>query len=114
MDATVRDRASEFAKEFARNISTAQELSEVMRLMSKSMIERMLQAEMDVHLSQDDARPAKAIATAEPSNIAETTEGAAPTSPAEGRPARRNRRNGTSPKTVQGEPGRLTIDTPRD
>src|SRR5271169_4584279 len=102
MDATVRDRASEFAKEFARNISTPQELSEVMRLMSKSMIERMLQAEMDVHLSQDDA--AKATATAEPSSITETTDTAAPTSPAKGKAARRNRRNGTSPKTVQGEP----------
>jgi putative transposase len=114
MEATLRDKAAEFAKEFARNISTPQELSEVMRLMSKSMIERMLQAEMDVHLSQDDARPAKATATAEPDDSAETMDGAAPTSPAKGKAARRNRRNGTSPKTVQGEPGRLTIETPRD
>ena len=55
MDATLRDKASEFAKKFAPNISTPQELSDVLRLMSKSMIECMLQAEMDVHLSEDGA-----------------------------------------------------------
>ncbi len=70
MEATLRDKAADFAKEFARNISTAQELNEVMRLMSKSMIERMLQAEMDVHLSQDDTRRAPATATAEVSSAA--------------------------------------------
>ncbi len=109
MEATLRDKAADFAKEFARNISTAQELNEVMRLMSKSMIERMLQAEMDVHLSQDDTRLAQATATAEPAGTAESSG-----SPGKGKRAGRNRRNGTSPKTVQGEPGRLTIDTPRD
>ena len=31
-----------------------------------------------------------------------------------GKALRRNRRNGTSTKTVQGEPGRMTIATPRD
>jgi len=56
MDATLRDKAEELAREIAGNISTPQDLSEVMRLMSKSMIERMLQAEMDVHLSQGGAR----------------------------------------------------------
>ncbi len=37
------------------NILTPRELSDVLRLMSKSMIECMLQAEMDVHLSEDGA-----------------------------------------------------------
>ena len=50
MDATLRDKAAEL-QEHCMDISTPQELSEIMRLMSKSMIERMLQAEMDVHLS---------------------------------------------------------------
>jgi putative transposase len=109
MEATLRDKAADFAKEFARNISTAQELNEVMRLMSKSMIERMLQAEMDVHLSPDETRPSQAPATAEPAATAEPD-----VSPAKGKRVGRNRRNGTTPKTVQGEPGRLTIETPRD
>ena len=116
MDATLRDKAAEFAKEFARNISTQQELSDVMRLMSKAMIERMLQAEMDVHLSQDGAArrgriPAIAAAKDGP---AETAAGATPAPSPEGKRVRRNRRNGTSTKTVQGEPGQMTVDTPRD
>ena len=79
MDATLRDKAAEFAKEFALNISTPQELSDVMRLMSKSMIERMLQAEMDVHLSEDGAaRIAQGVATAAAKD--RTTETAAETS----------------------------------
>ena len=78
------------------------------------MIECMLQAEMDVHLSEDGARiaparqpPRRRIA---PRRRART--GA--TRSAGGKGARRNRRNGTSSKTVQGEPGRMTIETPRD
>lgn len=108
MDAVLRDKAAEFAKEFARNISTAGELNDVMRLMSKSMIERMLQAEMDVHLSQENA------AQATPTAAAETTTGGEQSPSPDGRRRPRNRRNGTSAKTVQGEPGRLTIETPRD
>ena len=111
MEATLRDKAAEFAKEFSRNISTAEELNEVMRLMSKSMIERMLQAEMDVHLSQEGVPAAQATTTAEPSRSTEATPGSAPVKE---RTVRRNRRNGTSQKTVQGDPGRLRIETPRD
>jgi putative transposase len=116
MDATLRDKAAEFAKEFARNISTQEELSDVMRLMSKAMIERMLQAEMDVHLSQEGAArrvrgPAAAAAKEGPAEAATAaSQGPSP----EGKRVRRNRRNGTSAKTVQGEPGQMTIDTPRD
>jgi transposase-like protein len=116
MDATLRDKAAEFAKEFARNISTQQELSDVMRLMSKAMIERMLQAEMDVHLSQDGAAGhARGAATAAAKDgTAETAAEATQVPSPEGKRVRRNRRNGTSTKTVQGEPGQMTIDTPRD
>jgi putative transposase len=116
MDATLRDKAAEFAKEFARNISTQQELSDVMRLMSKAMIERMLQAELDVHLSQDSAagRAPGAATAAAKNGAAETAAEARQVPSPEGKRVRRNRRNGTSAKTVQGEPGRMTIDTPRD
>ena len=112
MDATLRDKAAEFAKKFAPNISTPRELSDVLRLMSKSMIECMLQAEMDVHLSEDGAAGTAAAAAKDRASESAAETGA--TRSAGGKGARRNRRNGTSTKTVQGEPGRMTIATPRD
>ena len=67
MDATLRDKAEEMAKSIALNISTQQELSDVMRMMTKSVIERILNAEMDVHLSQgrEAALPQSPTAAAE-------------------------------------------------
>jgi len=56
MDAMLRGKAEELAKEIAVSISTQQELSDVMRLMTKSVIERMLDAEMDVHLDEERGR----------------------------------------------------------
>ena len=114
MDASLRDRAEELAKEIAVTISTQQELSEVMRAMTKSVIERILDAEMDFHLGGDrvivpgasvggetmEAGPPPATAAAEPpQNLKQKT---------------RNRRNGRSKKTVQGESGKLELSTPRD
>jgi putative transposase len=115
MDAILRDKAEELAKEIAATISTQQELSDVMRTMTKSVIERMLDAEMDVHLSgglailpgaAGDRKPTApppgqgaSIVAAEPPPDAKKT---------------RNRRNGRSKKTVQGESGKLDLTTPRD
>ena len=117
MDATLRDKAEEMAKSIALNISTQQELSDVMRLMTKSVIERILDAEMDVHLIQCREAALPQSPTAAPDAKVPTAEPAADT-PQTPRPDRkrggRNRRNGTSAKTVQGEPGRMTIETPRD
>ncbi len=117
MDATLRDKAEEMAKEIALNISTQQELGDVMRMMTKSVIERILDAEMDVHLSQGREPALPQNATAAPEAKVPTAEPAADTPPTP-QPDRkrggRNRRNGTSTKTVQGEPGRMTIETPRD
>jgi putative transposase len=104
MDAMLRGKAEELAKEIAVSISTQQELGDVMRLMTKSVIERMLDAEMDVHLGQEHN-----LATAKTASI---TADANP-DPGERSP-RRNRRNGASGKTVQGESGQLNITTPRD
>jgi transposase-like protein len=108
MDATLRDRAEQLAKEMAVTISTQEELSDVMRLMSKTMIERILDTEMEVHLGRGsrpgvdgpiEPTPGESTAAAEPT----TTQ----------RPGR-NRRNGTSAKTLQGDSGRMRITTPRD
>jgi len=114
MDATLRDKAEEMAKSIALNISTQQELSDVMRLMTKSVIERILDAEMDVHLIQGREAALPQSPTAAPDAKVPTAEPAADTPRPDRKRGGRNRRNGTSAKTVQGEPGRMTIETPRD
>jgi putative transposase len=83
-----------------------------MRLMMKSALERMLNTELDVHLGR---RSSPAAAAAEPPP-GETPPGCVPVPAASAKPPQRapNRRNGKSPKTVQGDLGELTIDTPRD
>jgi transposase-like protein len=110
MDVMLRDKAEELAKEIAVSISTQQELSDVMRLMTKSVIERMLDAEMDVHLDQQRSQtvPEAATQAAAGTSVTEAATDRAGTA------SGRNRRNGKSAKTIQGESGRLTIATPRD
>jgi putative transposase len=110
MDDAFRARAEQLANEFAGQATTAADLNGLMRLMMKSALERMLNTEMDVHLgrrtpvssAQADRPQADMPAAAEQ---AEATNGTK-------RPP--NRRNGRSPKTVQGDLGELTIATPRD
>jgi putative transposase len=112
MDASLQERAEQLAAEFASQASTAADLNGLMRLMMKSALERMLNTEMDVHLGR---RPSPQAAVAEP--LDGTLEPSPPASaPAAAVPRKRspNRRNGKSPKTVQGDLGGLTIDTPRD
>lgn len=95
MDARLQSRAEELAAEFANSATTIGELNQLMRLMLKSGLERMLDTEMDVHLGR---RP---LSTEEPTSAA-------------AEPGPPNRRNGRSKKTVQGELGEVTIATPRD
>lgn len=104
MDASLQSRVEQLAKEFASEVSTVEELNELMRLMMKSGLERMLDTEMDVHLGRRATPTADKLAAAE---------GKAEKSPSkrEGPP---NRRNGHSRKTVQGDMGGVTLDTPRD
>jgi transposase-like protein len=99
MDALYRSRAEELASEFASQATTVEELNELMRLMLKSGLERMLNTEMDVHLGR---RPG--------------AEAAVSSLPASGGEKQRspNRRNGRSKKTVQGDLGEVTLATPRD
>jgi transposase-like protein len=107
MDASLQKRAEQLATEFANQASTAEDLNGLMRLMMKSALERMLNSEMDVHLGR---RPCAPTAADELPSSSEPA-AAAVVSPRKGA---RNRRNGKSPKTVQGDLGGLTIDTPRD
>jgi putative transposase len=93
MDATLKLKAEQLAGEIATQAKSLDDLNGLLRTLMKSALERMLDTEMDVHLGR------KAIA-------------ALPTDTAP--PLAKNRRNGHSPKTVCGELGELTLDTPRD
>ena len=97
--ATVTDllKAEQLAGEIATQAKTFDDLNGLLRTLMKSALERMLDTERDVHLGR------KTIA-ALPTDAA----------PSLGSPAPKNRRNGRSPKTVCGELGELTLDTPRD
>jgi transposase-like protein len=99
MDAGLQSRAEELAQEFAGQATTVEELNELMRLMLKSGLERMLNTELDVHLGRRPGVPAAS----------------SPSPPAAGAKRRSpNRRNGRSQKTVQGDLGEVTLATPRD
>jgi putative transposase len=99
MDGRFQTRAQELASEFASQATTVEELNELMRLMLKSGLERMLDTEMDVHLGRRPGAEAAAISVPAPA-------GEKRRSP--------NRRNGRSKKTVQGDLGEVTLATPRD
>ena len=107
MDISLQTRAEQLASEFASQARTAEDLNGLMRLMMKSALERMLNTELDVHLGR------KALAVSEGQTPA--MEGPAESPPAwTGKKRSPNRRNGHSPKTVQGDLGEVTIATPRD
>jgi transposase-like protein len=111
MDASLQSRAEQLASEIASQARTAEDLNGLMRLMMKSALERMLDTEMDVHLGR------KALTSAPGGGplVAKASDDAASSSPPAS-PGKRsaNRRNGRSQKTVQGDLGELTIETPRD
>src|SRR5437762_14207320 len=104
MDVSLQARAEQLASEFASQSRTAEDLNGLMRLMMKSALERMLNTELDVHLGR---RPSPQTVVPEPG----PDELASDESPSRGpswaaaagtRKRSPNRRNGKSPKTVQG------------
>ena len=99
MDALLQSRAQELATEFASQATTVEELNELVRLMMKSGLERMLDTEMDVHLGR---RP-----------VAEAASTSSPPLPTGEKRRSPNRRNGRSRKTVQGDLGEVTALSPR-
>jgi putative transposase len=108
MDAILRSRAEQLAAEFAGQATTAHELNDLLQLMMKSALERMLNTELEVHLGRKKLTTSVAV---EPLPDMPPSD-AAP----DGKAGKRspNRRNGHSRKTVQGELGELTLSTPRD
>lgn len=93
MEESLQSRAEQLAEEFAGSATTIEELNGLMRLMMKSGLERMLNTELDIHLGRQGDAPCPTVEEAKRSG---------------------NRRNGRSKKTVQGELGEVTLDTPRD
>ena len=111
MDALLLVQAEQLAKEMAGQVQTAEDLSAMMQLMAKSVIERVLDAEMGMHLGNertaDEGGEATPVALGEARSTSEEQ-------PSSGKKTRRNRRNGRSSKTIQGDLGEVTISTPRD
>src|SRR5690242_8451382 len=92
MEAKLTAQAEQLARELATSAGTIDELNGLFRGLMKSALERMLDTEMDLHLGRGGTL-------------------APPETPEDGP---RNRRNGHSKKTVQGEMGEVRIDVPRD
>lgn len=112
MDASLQSRAEQLAGEFAGEARTIEELNGLFRLMMKSALERMLNTELDVHLGRralPNGATLDGSSPTAPGAVAESSDSTAP-------PAKRppNRRNGRTPKTLQGDLGEITIATPRD
>lgn len=111
MDAFLQERVEQLAQEIAGKAQTQEDLSELMRGLMKSALQRMLDVEMDVHLGRTKVSNGEG-----PSNL--EGEAGAPgldpeTSATASKPSG-NRRNGHSQKTVKGELGEIAIQTPRD
>lgn len=105
MDAILTDKAEQLAREIALEARTLEDLNGLVRLMMKSALERMLDTEMDVHLGRKKL-PGPDAASAPTADSPSQNE---PT-----KPRAKNRRNGRSQKTVQGDLGEFTLSTPRD
>lgn len=101
MDVELTKKADELAMELATQASSLDELNGVMKSLMKTALERMLDSELDVHLGRVSSESAAA-------NLSDF-------SVASEKPSRpRNRKNGSSPKTIQGDMGKLPLDIPRD
>lgn len=104
MDAKLMDQTEALALEIATQATTLEELNGVMKTLMSSALERMLNTELEVHLGR------RALGTANGS----PESGALPDREMTSTKSGRNRRNGTSPKTLQGELGKLPLEIPRD
>ncbi len=97
MDAKLREKTEALATEIAGQVTTMEELNGLMQTMMKSALEVMLDAEMDVHLGRKELSSTTQLLKGNDSSS-----------------STKNRRNGHSPKTIQGELGKLPLDIPRD
>jgi putative transposase len=106
MDAILTNKAEQLAREIAVEAKTLDDLNGLMKLMMKSALERMLDTEMDVHLGRKKL-PGSTVEAATQAVANHAAESAS-------EPGAKNRRNGRSQKTIQGDLGEFTLSTPRD
>lgn len=100
-----KHRAEELAKAFASSDTTLDDISSLLRSMFKIAVETILNGELDVHLGRGEAATNPLAGDDLPSVFGKPA----------GEPSRpRNRKNGKTPKTIQGETGPLQLDIPRD
>lgn len=111
MDASLQSRAEQLASDFAGQATTAGDLNDLMRLMLKSALERMLNTEMDVHLGRRISTSSAEAAVPATEALPPDERPSLPSSAVKRKP---NRRNGRSSKMISGDLGELTIATPRD
>lgn len=104
MDAKLMDQTEALAMEIATQATTLDDLNSVMKTLMSSALERMLNTELDLHLGR------RTLGTATASSESGAWSALKPASAKSGK----NRRNGTSPKTIQGDLGKLPLDIPRD
>ena len=97
MDANLKLKVDQLVSDITSQSQTLDDLNGLFRSLMKSALERMLNTEMDLHLRRNPPSPLPPDPTPNPD----------PETP-------KNRRNGHSQKTVRGELGELTLDTPRD
>jgi putative transposase len=106
MDANLTGKAEQLAREVASQAKTLDELNDLLKLMMGSALERMLDTEMSVHLGRKQLPGSLGGSPAE--GVADPFAESSP------KPRGKNRRNGHSQKTVQGDLGEIKIATPRD
>ena len=106
MDAILTGKAEQLAREIATQAKTLEELNGLLKLMMGSALERMLDTEMDVHLGRKRLPGSAGDSPARATRI--------PLLNRRAKPRTKNRRNGHSQKTVQGDLGKIMIATPRD
>lgn len=106
MDAILTDKAEQLANEIATQAKTLDDLNGFIKLMMKSALERMLNTELDVHLGR---KRLPGSTTDSPAQVAASSSAQSHT-----KKGLKNRRNGHSQKTVQGDLGEFKLTTPRD
>jgi len=104
MDAELKDKTLALANEFATQATTIGELNGLMQTLMKSALQQMLDSELQFHLKHSESAPEAANQDIQ---ICDSVGRSKPKQT-------RNRRNGFSPKTVQGDMGKIPLEIPRD
>ena len=104
MDAKLKNKTLALANEFATQATTIGELNGLMQTLMKSALQQMHDSELQFHLKDPESASESA------GQDTETGDSNGSSNAKQGR----NRRNGFSPKTVQGDMGKIPLEIPRD